>query len=132
MDRTTESFCAVANIRALHEVGLSLSALDCSKQQRVLGEVVVKMGIRPSKLESGGARHGDSAMCCGFGVEARAGAKKLVPYSLGWVVANFFVARTLLYRAHSAPNPGHIALPPWPAGRGGAGGGLPRRRSLKL
>ena len=26
----------------------------------------------------GGARHGDSAMCCGFGVEARAGAKKLV------------------------------------------------------
>ena len=43
MNRTSGSFCAVANIRALHEVGfsLSLSALDCAKQQRVLGEVVV-------------------------------------------------------------------------------------------
>ena len=29
-------------------------------------------------LTLGGARHGDSAMCCGFGVEAHAGAKKLV------------------------------------------------------
>ena len=34
MNRTSESFCALANIRAMHEVGSSLSALDLSKKQR--------------------------------------------------------------------------------------------------
>ena len=95
MNRTSGSFCALANIRALHEVGSSLNALDVSEKQRVLGEVEIKMGIRLSRLESAGARRGGSAMCCDFGVEARAITKNRSSFRL----AIFLGAPPLLPRA---------------------------------
>ena len=78
---------------------------------------VSRVSCQVSSLSAREARHGDSAMCCGFGVGARAGAKKLVRRG----GREFFVSRNRC-TAHLPPQ-SPVTSHCHRAGRGAACGG---------